>query len=81
MTSYNGVLEKHLEKDYIPAEEQQPEQAWYLPHFPILRPDKSTTKVRIVFDASAASEDLSLNDTILQGPNLQNELVNVLISF
>ncbi len=37
-------LKKHLEKGYIrkvPAEERQLEQAWYLLHFPLLRPDKS----------------------------------------
>ncbi len=82
--SYNGVPKKHMVKGYIhkvPAEERQLDQAWYLPHFPILRPDKSTTKVRIVFDASVGSQGLSLNDTILQGPRLQNDLVKVLIRF
>nr|XP_012563380.1 unnamed protein product [Hydra vulgaris] len=48
---------------------------WYLPHFPILRPDKSTTKVRIVFDGSAKYNSKSINDVIYQGPKLQQDLV------
>ena len=53
----------------------------YLPHFPILRPDKSTTNVRVVFDASAKCEEVSLNDFLLQGSKLQNDLFTVLLRF
>ena len=56
-------------------------QVWYLPHFPICRPDKTTTKTRIVFDASAKYQRKSLNDEILPGPKLQNSLFDVLMSF
>ena len=52
-----------------------------MPHFPILRPDKSTTKVRIVFDASATFKGTSLNQSIHQGPKLQRELPDVLLRF
>ncbi|XP_065639456.1 uncharacterized protein LOC136072233 [Hydra vulgaris] len=41
---------RQIENSYIMA---NLEDGWYLPYFPILRPDKSTTKVRIVFDGSA----------------------------
>ena len=54
---------------------------WYLPNFPVLRPDKETTKVRIVFDASARYKDRSLNDLIHQGPKLQRDLFDVLLRF
>jgi hypothetical protein len=57
------------------------EPAWYLPHFPVVRPDKDTTKVRIVFDASAKHNNLSWNDVIHQGPKLQNDLFDVLLRF
>ena len=62
-------------------EEKKPDQVWYLPHFPVLRPDKSTTKTRVVFDASAKYEEVSLNDVLLQGPKLQNDLFDVLLQF
>ena len=54
---------------------------WYLPHFPVVRPEKSTTKVRIVMDAAARYEGKSLNDCIHPGPKLQQDLLNVLIRF
>ena len=59
------------------AEEDQ----WYLPHFPVIRNDKTTSKVRIVFDAAAKQDGKCLNDAVLPGPKLQRELVNVLCRF
>ena len=47
--------------------------------FPIVGKDQSTTKVRIVFDASARYNGTALNDVIYQGPKLQNDLFNVLL--
>ena len=44
--------------------------------------DRLSTKVRIVFDASAKyGPEPSLNDCILQGPALQPNLVSILIRF
>ena len=56
-------------------------QQWLLPHFPVLRPDKPTSKVRIVFDVSAKCENFSLNDVIDVGPKLQRDLIDVLLCF
>ena len=39
---------------------------WFLPHFPIIHPEKSTTKVRIVYDGSAKCEGTSLNDVFIR---------------
>ena len=41
---------------------------WYLPHFPVIREDRETTKVRIVFDSAARCKGVSLNDAMLTGP-------------
>ena len=80
--AYMKVLQTYQEAGYIhkvPKEEKKPDQVWYLPHFPVLRPDKATTKTRIVFDASAKFNEVSLNDIVLQGPKLQNDLFAVLL--
>ena len=82
--AYKAVVQSYQDKGYIhrvSREEVKPDQVWYLPHFPVLRPDKSTTKTRIVFDASAKFNDLSLNDIVLQGPKLQSDLFAVLLRF
>ena len=77
-------LQTYQDKGYIrkvSPEEEKPDQVWYLPNFPVLKPDKSTTKTRIVFDASAKYEDVSLNDVLLQGSKLKNDLFAVLLRF
>ena len=82
--AYKEVLQTYQKKGYIhkvPHDKIKPDQLWYLPHFPVLRPDKPTTKTRIVFDASAKFSDVSLNDIVLQGPKLQKDLFAVLLRF
>ena len=53
---------------------------WYLPHDPVVHPQKSD-KVRVVFDCAARFRNTSLNDQLLQGPDLTNSLVGVLLRF
>ena len=55
----------------------------YLPHHPVLTPAKATTKVRVVYDASAKSQKFvsSLNDCLFCGPVILPDLVGLLIRF
>ena len=54
----------------------------YLPHHPVFRSDKVTTKCRVVFDASSKNKNgVSLNDCLLRGPVLQPNLVSIIIRF
>ena len=72
LKAYDEVIDQYLDKGYIrkvPASEKQPDSKWYLSHFAILKPNKATTKIRIVFDASANYERTSLNDMIYSGFN------------
>ncbi|XP_064648771.1 uncharacterized protein LOC135500981 [Lineus longissimus] len=65
-------------------EDREPDnhQVWYLPHHPVVRRDKTTTKVRVVFDGSMIGyEGVSLNETLLPGPALQPDLPGVLLRF
>ena len=54
---------------------------WFLPHFPVVCEDHTTTKVRIVFDGSAKVNGLAINDHMHTGPKLQSDLVNGLLRF
>ena len=81
---YKKTIQAYVEKGYlrkVPLHEQLPNNVWYLPHFPIVRMDKTTTKVRIVFDCAAKCNGISLNDMIYAGPKLQQDLFNVLVRF
>ncbi len=62
--------------------EQASTVKYYMPHHPVIRDDKQTTKLRIVFDVSSHEEGSpSLNDCLLIGPNLNPDLLHVLIKF
>jgi len=72
------------EKDYlIPVPENEIHDKWanYLPHFPVIRDDKTTTKVRPVLDGSAQYNGKCLNDAIYVGPKVINDLDVVLTRF
>jgi hypothetical protein len=54
----------------------------YLPHHPVYRKDKATTKIRPVFDGAAKTKyGPSLNDVLETGPNLNPDLLSVLLRF
>ena len=53
----------------------------YLPHHPVIRTDKSTSRVRIVYDASAKRDDPSLNDCLETGPNTLPQIIDILLRF
>ena len=54
-------------------------KVWYLPHHPVMNPQKE--KMRIVFDCAAKHKNTSLNNNVHQGPDLTNKLVGVLMRF
>ena len=77
---YNQVFDQYSKKNYIQKVSKQDlkDTKWLLPHFPILRFDKETTKIRIVMDASAKCQGVSLNDFVLKGPKLQQDLFTII---
>ncbi|XP_065185823.1 uncharacterized protein LOC135816555 [Sycon ciliatum] len=83
---YSEVLQNYLKKGYIHTVSTSAVQAagvdqWILPHFPVIREDKATTKVRVVFDGSAKVHGECINDLMHTGPKLQSDLVKVLLRF
>ncbi|XP_037957528.1 uncharacterized protein LOC119687322 [Teleopsis dalmanni] len=48
---------------------------YFIPHHYVLKPSSTTTKLRVVFDASSSTtSQKSLNDILLTGPTIQSEL-------
>ena len=86
-TAYNDVFSEYnhlgmIEKVTKDHDGDKTKLIRYLPHHPVVKQNRSTTKVRPVFDASASDNSgLSLNDMLLPGPNLLPELFGILIRF
>ena len=72
----DGIIEKVLDTD------ENPDYVHYLPHHPVIRNDKESTKLRPVFDASSHEKnELSLNDCLETGPNLILKIFDILVRF
>lgn len=66
----------------VPEETDSEAPVYYLPHHAVLRPDSTTTKLRVVFDASCrTSTGVSLNDALMVGPVDQDPLLAILLRF
>ncbi|XP_055645196.1 uncharacterized protein LOC129781554 [Toxorhynchites rutilus septentrionalis] len=56
--------------------------AYYMPHHAVLRPNSTTSKLRVVFDASCrTTSGLSLNDGLMVGPTVQDDLLSIISRF
>ena len=88
LKEFDGIIKEQLEMGIIEevkeekSTEKFSENVHYLPHHAVLRQDRETTKVRIVYDGSAkTSGKSSLNDCLQVGPNLIPQLFDVLVKF
>jgi hypothetical protein len=67
----------------VPVTEVQAELgSVYLPHHGVIKESSTTTKLRVVFDASLKSSNgASLNDVLAVGPRLQDDLASIIVRF
>lgn len=81
---YTSFMEDILKKGYaekVPPQQLHREdgQAWYIPHHGVYH--KRKLKLRVVFDCTSSFQVTSLNKEFLQGPDLTNTLIGVLLRF
>ena len=79
---YGKIIEEQKEEGVVEtADEEAQGVEYYIPHKPVVREEAETTKIRIVYDASAKAypEAASWNDCLNTGPSIQNKLWNVLV--
>ncbi|CAG7727908.1 unnamed protein product, partial [Allacma fusca] len=71
---------RHLEEVEPTQLVDSDDASYYLPHHAIIKESSSTTKCRVVFDASAkTTTKASLNDQLMVGPVLQDNLHTLLV--
>ncbi|XP_045541610.1 uncharacterized protein LOC123723103 [Papilio machaon] len=80
---YVKVINEYLDLGHMEkVDDKDTTDAVYLPHHAVVRNDKLTTKVRVVFDASCpGTNGASLNQDLLVGPALQPELRQILMNW
>ncbi|XP_055632599.1 uncharacterized protein LOC129773073 [Toxorhynchites rutilus septentrionalis] len=80
---YTAFMQEYLELGHmrkINADERDSVKRCYLPHHPVIKETSTTTKVRVVFDASCkTSTGVSLNDVLLAGPVVQDDLRSIIL--
>ena len=70
----NGIIEEVMSQGKL-------RETHYTPHHPIIRDDKTTTKICKVVDACARDNGPSLNDCLCKGPRLTPLLCDILLRF
>ncbi|XP_012543611.2 uncharacterized protein LOC105841045 [Monomorium pharaonis] len=79
---YRKVMNEYIELNHMSLVEGNPQDGYFLPHHAVTKASSNTTKVRVVFDASAkTNRGISLNNALLIGPTIQNKLLNHLLRF
>lgn len=81
-TQYTQFLDEYLSLGHMMQVEESKCGAgsFYLPHHCVFK--QNSTKIRVVFDASCKSDSgVSLNDTLMAGPAIQQDLMSILVRF
>ena len=83
---YTSTIKEDLNKGYVievPVAhkiENRSDKVWYLPHHPVLNPNKPG-KVRRVLNGAAKFHNTSLNKSLLTGPDLPQNPIYILLRF
>jgi len=82
---YTRFMEEYLDLGHMEEvidEDQIPKRSSYLPHHAMIKKSSLTTKVRVIFDASTkSSTGVTLNDVLMCGPNVQEDVFSILARF
>ena len=85
LREYSSIINSQRRQGIVESinleEEQANGQTHYLPHHAVVRRDKSTTKVCVVYDACARSTGCSLNECLHKGPKFDQKILDILIRF
>jgi hypothetical protein len=85
LAEYDRIIQDQVQKQVVELvtwKTREGELVHYLAHFPHIKRDSETTKVRIVYDASASGKGKkSLNDVMYQGVNYLKDIVGMLMRF
>ncbi|XP_031333985.1 uncharacterized protein LOC116163998 [Photinus pyralis] len=79
---YNAFLQEYLDLGHMEMVQAHSIEGtrYYIPHQPVIKESSTTTKMRVVFDASAKTTTSgSLNEMMYVGPRLQPDIADILL--
>lgn len=82
---YHQFMQEYINLKHMEPVQEKPEDGkstniYYIPHHGIIKKDSTTTRLRVVFDASSkTTTGISLNDCMMNGPKLQQDLADILL--
>lgn len=81
-TEYIKFINEYISLGHMQLADKTNNLVYYLPHHAVLRDDSTTTKLRVVFNASQKTMNgLSLNEQMAMGPLLQNDLITIILNW
>nr|XP_042908116.1 uncharacterized protein LOC122271313 [Parasteatoda tepidariorum] len=83
---YDEIINEHIREGIVERVEMDLDKnintGYFLPHHAVVREQKDSTKVRVVFDGSSKGKgELSLNDCLDCDPNLNPDLLKIILRF
>ncbi|XP_062713479.1 uncharacterized protein LOC134290369 [Aedes albopictus] len=82
--SYDRFMDEYLHLGHMKKVSEPDDRIphCHIPHHVVFKESSTTTKIRVVFDASCkTSSGFSLNDTLLVGPVVQQDLYSIYLRF
>ena len=84
LAEYHAIIQDQLCRGIVELVDNPTysgETIHFLPHHAVIRQDKTTSKLRIVYDASAKENGVSLNDCLYTGPSFGQSILDILLRF
>ena len=85
LQEYNAVIQDQISKGIVEvvseSEVGDRGNTHFVPHHAVIRRDKETTKLCVVFDAFARSTGPSLNKCLYAGPLFSQNILEILLRF
>ena len=85
LKEYDTIIRDQLSRGVVEVgddgEGQPASVSHYIPHHAVIRQDKETSKLRIVYDASARADGPSLNDCLCTGLKFGQNIMDIVLRF
>ena len=80
---YDSVVQGQLQKGVVKIVQEPANyksgRLHYLPQHGVFQHNKQTTRLKVVYDASAKTDGPSLNDCLHTGPNYEENIMNIFL--